>query len=105
MDELVDRKTSLEAQINEQEARRKVTRISEEQVRKLFSMFRSFVEERNIPECKKFIHNYVDKVVVYKDRVEVIFNVVFSVMKKQEAYKMSSTVRKSTLFKRYGHTA
>ena len=47
----------------------------------LFSMFRGFVKDRNMPECKKFIQNYVDKVVVYKDHVEVTFNVVFTILK------------------------
>jgi site-specific DNA recombinase len=105
MEELSDRKTSLELKLKEQEIRSQATCITEEQVRNLFSMFRGFVKERNIPECKKFIHNYVDRVIVYKDRVEVIFSVVFSVLKEQEAYKIRSAVRKSTLFKMYGHTA
>jgi site-specific DNA recombinase len=44
-------------------------------------------------------------VIVFKDHVEVIFSVVFSVLKEQEAYKIRSAVMKSTLFKRYGNTA
>ena len=40
----------------------------------MFSKFKEFV----LPECKKFISDYVKEVVVYKDHVEVIFNVVFS---------------------------
>lgn len=61
--------------------RSQALRITEEQVKQLFSMFRDFVTQRNIPECKKFIQNYVDKVIVYKDHVEVIFNVVFNILK------------------------
>lgn len=64
-------------------------------------MFRDFVTQRNIPECKKFIQNYVDKVIVYKDHVEVTFNVVFNILKNYEAYKIRASVKKSTLFKRY----
>ncbi|MBU3144634.1 hypothetical protein [Clostridium sp. CF012] len=48
-------------------------------------MFRGVVTERNIPECKKFIQNYVDKVIIFKDHVEVIFNVVFTILKEYEA--------------------
>jgi site-specific DNA recombinase len=105
MEELSDRKASLETKLKENEVRSHGLQVTEEQVRNLFSMFRGFVKERNIPECKKFINNYVDKVIVYKDRVEVIFSVVFSVLKEQEAYKIRSAVKKSALFKMYGHTA
>lgn len=105
MEELRDRKASLETKLKENEVRSHGLQVTEDQIRKLFSMFRGFVKERNIPECKKFIHNYVDRVIVYKDRVEVIFSVVFSVLKEQEAYKIKSAVSKSTLFKMYGHTA
>lgn len=67
----------------------------------MFSMFKGFVTERNMLECKRFIQNYVDRVVVYKDHVEVIFNVVFTILEDYEAYKIRSAVKKSTLFKRY----
>lgn len=44
----------------------------------MFSKFKDFVLTRNLPECKKFIGDYVKEVIVHKDHVEVIFNVVFS---------------------------
>lgn len=44
----------------------------------MFGKFKDFVLTRNLPECKKFISDYVKEVIVYKDHVEVIFNVVFS---------------------------
>lgn len=100
MDNLKDKKTKLEVLLMSQEARSQDTKVSEEQVRTLFAMFREFVKERNIPECKKFIQSYVDKVIVYKDHVEVIFNVVFSILKDYESYKIKTSVKKSTLFKR-----
>ncbi|MBX4266485.1 hypothetical protein [Clostridium estertheticum] len=50
-----------------------------------------------MPECKKFIQNYVDKVVVFKDHVEVIFNVVFTMLKDYDSYKIKSSVKKTTL--------
>lgn len=105
MEELSDRKASLESKLKEKEVRSHGFQVTVDQIRKLFSMFRGFVKDRNIPECKKFINNYVDKVIVYKDRVEVIFSVAFSVLKEQEAYKIRSALRKSTLFKRYWHIA
>ncbi|MPM73915.1 hypothetical protein SDC9_120900 [bioreactor metagenome] len=101
MNTLKDRKAKLEVTLKEQETRSQAPKVTEEQVKQLFSMFKEFVSERNIPECKKFIQNYVEKVIVYKDHVEVIFNVVFNILKDYEAYKIKSSVMKATLFKRY----
>ncbi len=105
MDTLKDRKTKLEVTLKEQENRSQASKVTEEQVKQLFSMFKGFVSERNIPECKKFIQNYVEKVVVYKDHVEVIFKVVFNTLKDYEAYKIRSSVEKAILFKRYKNIA
>jgi len=38
-------------------------------------MFKSYVAEKNIPEIKKFIGSYVEKVIVYKEHVDVIFKI------------------------------
>ncbi|MCB2354714.1 hypothetical protein [Clostridium estertheticum] len=58
-----------------------------------------------MPECKKFIQNYVDKVIIFKDHVEVIFNVVFTILKDYEAYKIKSSANKTTLLRRYKNIA
>ncbi len=68
-------------------------------------MVRDFVTQRNIPECKKFIQNYVDKVIVYKGRVEVIFNMFFNILKDYKAYKIMCSVKKATILKWYRHIA
>jgi Recombinase. len=47
--------------------------IDEKTLAKILSSFRQFVKERNIQEVKKFIHQYVDKVLVYEDHVKVVF--------------------------------
>ena len=52
--------------------------ITEDKIRSMFAKFKDFVLTRNLPECKKFISDYVKEVVVYRDHVELIFNVVFS---------------------------
>ena len=57
--------------------------------------------ERNIPECKKFIQDFVDKVIVFKDHVEVIFNVVFSVAKGETVYKKVVHLSKEDMFEKY----
>ena len=81
LDELQKVKLNLELKINKVSVESDdvvSTDITEEQIRSMFSKFKEFVLTRNLPECKKFISDYVKEVVVYKDHVEVIFNVVFS---------------------------
>lgn len=105
MDELHNKKNKLELNIRELESKSHAPTISEEQIRNLFSMFRSFVMERNLPECKKFIQNYVNKVIVYKDHVEVIFNVAFDFLEKNNPLCIKSSIDKKTLFKIYKNIA
>jgi len=65
----------------------------------MFKMFKQFVTEKNIPECKKFINSYVDKVIVYKDHLEVTFKVVFSLKQKNNIYSFNTSVKISIFLK------
>ena len=81
LDELEQVKLNLDLKMNELKIENKVADgicITEEQIKNMFSRFKEFVLKRNIPECKKFIGDYIKEVIVYKDHVEVVFNVVFS---------------------------
>ena len=63
----------------------------------MFSKFKEFVLTRNLPECKKFISDYVKEVVVYKDHVEVIFNVVFSFVDDKITHDLHITVEREKI--------
>ena len=81
LDELEQVKINLDLKISELKIEHKdidTVSITEEQIRAMFSKFRQFVKERNIPECKKFIGDYIKEIIIYKGYIEVIFNVVFS---------------------------
>ena len=54
--------------------------------------FSGYVITRNIPECKKFIQNFVKEVVVYKEHIEVIFNVSFSLFKNSGEIEVISKI-------------
>ncbi len=80
LDELKQVKLSLDLKMNELKIENKEVDgvgVTEDQIRSMFSRFKEFVLERNIPECKKFIGDYIKEVISYKDHVEVVFNVVF----------------------------
>lgn len=53
----------------------KVNMISEEKILELISRSRDFVKSRNIPECRRFIKNFLEKVVIYGERVELLFKI------------------------------
>jgi hypothetical protein len=41
-------------------------------LRQLLSSFKDVVADRNNPEIKKFVSSYVEKVIIYKEHVELI---------------------------------
>ena len=86
MTELEKEKQLLEISIQQLSITDTVVEITEEKLRQMFKMFKQFVTEKNIPECKKFINSYVDKVMVYKDHLEVIFKVALSFEQKNNIY-------------------
>ncbi|MDR3587322.1 MAG: hypothetical protein P4L59_18705 [Desulfosporosinus sp.] len=67
MTELEEEKQLLGISIQQLSIRDTAVEVTEENLRNMFKMFKQFVTEKNIPECKKFIQSYVEKVVVYKD--------------------------------------
>ncbi|KZE43492.1 hypothetical protein AV540_24970 [Brevibacillus parabrevis] len=75
MTKLEEQKSKLEFSIKELDLNNKKTVITEDILRQLFDMFKSYVAEKNIPEIKKFIGSYVEKVLVYKEHVDVIFKI------------------------------
>ena len=63
----------------------------------MFGKFKDFVLTRNLPECKKFISDYVKEVIVYKDHIEVIFNVVFSFVDDEIAHDLYITIEREKI--------
>lgn len=53
--------------------------IVEEYVRNALSKFKEFMKENNYIECKNFINQYIDKIIVYRDKVEVTFKVASAI--------------------------
>lgn len=70
-------------------------------MRQMFARFKQFVAEKNIPECKKFIDNYVEKVLGYQDHLEVRLKVAFPFKSKDIGYSFQASVNMTSLFKTY----
>lgn len=66
-----------------------------QQIKKLCSQFKEFVLKRNIPECKRIIHDNAKEAIVFGVRVEVIFNVAFIVSGEDEGVRVRSSIKKT----------
>lgn len=89
MNELEEVKVNLEIEIasnKEEQKTEEVQQVTEEQVRAMLSKMEQYVAERNLPQCRQLIQDFVKEVKVYKDHVEVVFNVVFCVGKNKWCY-------------------
>lgn len=104
MDELKGRKSDIEYKLIQFKSNELTQIVTEESVRDLLKDFRGYVTSRNIPECKKFIQDFVKEVVVYKEHIEVIFNVSFSLLKKNDGIELVSKVKRYDLFERYSES-
>lgn len=100
LDELEQVKINLDLKISELRIESKDidnTALTEEQIRGIFSKFRGFILDKNIPECKKFIGDYIKEVIVYKDYIEVIFNVVFSFIDDEIIHDLHITIEREKM--------
>lgn len=101
MDELKEKKSDLEfkqAQLKSNDITQVVT---EKDVRNPLNNFNGYVISKNIPECKKFIQDFVKEIVVYKEHIEVIFNVFFNMLKNYEKVEVFSKIKRCDLYLRY----
>jgi site-specific DNA recombinase len=72
---LEERKLSIEGYIQEIKIKSNAAAISEDMIIGLINKSKESVNARNISECHSFIRNYVDSVIVYRDRVEIKFKI------------------------------
>lgn len=98
--ELEQVKLNLDLKMNELKIENKVVDgvvVTEDQIRGMLSRFKEFVLERNISECTKFIGDYIKEVIVYKDHVEVVFNVVFSFVDNEMTHGLHITISREKI--------
>lgn len=72
---LEERKQFVEGYLKEVRSKNNASLISEDTIFELIQRSREFIKARNIAECRNFIQSYVEKVLVYVDRVEVLFKI------------------------------
>jgi site-specific DNA recombinase len=72
---LEERKNFIEGRIQSISMENKTFTITEDTIVELIERSKNFVRTKNIPECRNFIDSYVEKVIVYGDKVEVFFKI------------------------------
>jgi len=97
--ELEDKKAKSTVTIQEIQIKKKRTVITEDILRGMFSMLKEYLTEKNIPEIRKFIGKYVEKVVVYKDHVDVVFSLCFATG--DVAYTFGSSISRLQLIQNF----
>lgn len=63
---------------------------TEDMIRSYFSVMKRHVHDRNMPEIKRMIDQYVERVVVYQDRIDVHFKVALP--QNDAAYQFDSDI-------------
>lgn len=102
--ELEERKADLEARIAAITGVKSQCEVTEADLQVLFGRFRQYIREQNVPEIKKFIGSYIDKVIVFKDHVEVVFFFCPDA-NESEPYSFRASVKRRTLIRYWGKVA
>jgi site-specific DNA recombinase len=72
---LEERKLAVEGYIHEMRMKGNSAAVSEEMIVGMINKSKELVRVSNIPECRSIIGNYVESVIVYRDKVEIKFKI------------------------------
>jgi hypothetical protein len=97
--QLEERKHCLEAFIEEITLNNAQTIISEQMLYNLIIQSKEFILSKNISECCGFIQSYIEKVLVYIDKVEIIFKIPIPEPDNNEITLLKSEADKTTIIK------
>ena len=98
---LDEEKKLLERQRKEIEDKNTSNAISEAIVKELIAKSSEFLTTHKLSECRNFITSYIDKVVVYENKIEVIFKIDVIDEQTGEIKPMSSAITRKSLMKKY----
>jgi site-specific DNA recombinase len=98
------KKRSLETQIREITFTSNTAILSEEMIIELINKSKECLTSRNIPECRKILSSYIDKVVAYRDKVKIFFKIHVPDNENTALSQLTSEEDRKTLQKGYGRT-
>lgn len=77
INELNQSKKDLQKRIDEA-VLKELPAVSKSDIKNALSAFSTYLKTNNEIECKRFIDNYIDKIVVYKDKIEIVLKIASS---------------------------
>ncbi len=74
--------------------------VSKSDIKQALSAFSTYIKENNTIEYKRFIDNYIEKIVVYKDKVEIVLKIASSNFNASESNNDSGALHITILISR-----
>ncbi|MBF0546514.1 MAG: recombinase family protein [Candidatus Riflebacteria bacterium] len=85
-----DEKVKIETRILEMQNSLEGPIFDRDKFHNLLNKYREEVKKRNLPECKKIIKHFVEKVIVYHDSVDIVLKMpIYSIEEKQSDFFLS----------------
>ncbi len=78
LSELQSEKDRISVELSKHQAQKTHQRVNDEDVKKAFAVYRHTLASADRQNIKEIIKRFVTKITVYKDRVDIEFNTVFS---------------------------
>lgn len=100
MQEMERQKTALEGRLAVLANENGAMRITEDMLRSYFAVMKRHVHDRNMPEIKRFISSYIERVVVYTDRIDVEYKVALP--ENDAAYRFEEDIGRDEIRKLWG---
>lgn len=102
LQELRNKRNNLEYEKSQQLKKGKVQiSISESDIREMVGEFKDYVMNRNITECKQFIHKFVNKIMVYRDHIEVEYKFNLNFIDDDISYQEKKDISRNSIIEIY----
>ena len=99
---LRDKKFQLETLKKEEEKKiKKTLSVTEDDVQKLIDQFKDYIKYRNLDECKKFIHRFVNKVIIYRNHIEVEYKFSLNIIDDSSTYIETKNISRNDIIDIY----
>lgn len=99
LDKLEEEKSKLELNIKRADIKSETEKTTEDDVREQLKSLRYFLLNRDLVEVKKFMKSIIKEIVVSKEGVEVIFNLLSSFVKEDKKYNINTKIKRNHLYK------
>ncbi len=101
LEELEVSKEYITSRIETLEKEYNIEPIGIDKMESLIGSSKDFLLNKNIPECRKFIDSYIDKVLIYNDSITVIFNIPVIDKNTGNIVQYTTSITREELYSQY----